>query len=147
MQDRGILYAAGGHDDAGLVCLAEVFQKTRFIDRACGVPWIVAFDTVRALRLLDLTGLWPTRAGASTAIASGPRSRAREWSRRIYAAYAAIDGLWYPSSMAGHAPAMALYERAASALPTAPRANRGLDDPVMDRLIEDAAVRLNYRLS
>ncbi len=146
MQDRGILYAAGGHDAAALVCLAEAFQKTRLINRARGIPWIVAFDTQHPLRLLDLTALWPTRAGASTAIASGPRPHARQWSRRIYDAYPEIDGLWYPSSMAGHAPAMALYERAAGALPAAPRANRGLDDPVMDSLLEDAAVQLNYGL-
>ena len=146
MQDPGILYAAGGHDAAGLVCLAEVFQKRRLINRARGVPWMVAFDTLRPLRLLDLTLLWPTRAGASTAIASGPRPRAREWSRCIYEAYPEIDGLWYPSSMAGHAPAMALYERAAVALPAAPRGHRSLDDPVIDGLLEDAAIRLNYRL-
>ena len=69
------------------------------------------------LRLLDLTGPWPTRAGASMLLASGPRGRARDWSRQVYAAYPQIQGLWYPSSMHAHARSAALYERARAALP------------------------------
>lgn len=146
LQRRGILYGAGGHAAAGLVCLAEVFQKKRFINRENGAPWLVVFATTRTLRLLDLCGLWLTRAGASTALASGPRPRARAWSRAIYAAYEEIDGLWYPSSMTGHAPALALYERAQDAVPETPLFNRALADPALDSLVQNAARSLNYRL-
>jgi hypothetical protein len=56
--------------------LAEVFQRSQLINPIRNEPWIVALATTRDLTLLHLTGLWPTRAGASTALASGPRPRA-----------------------------------------------------------------------
>ena len=95
VQARGILYAAS----AGPICLAEVYQRQRLIDVRAGLPWRVSFALERDLSLLDLMGLWPTRAGASMAIAGGPRPRSRRGSRAIYAAYPGIDGLLYPSSM------------------------------------------------
>jgi len=84
-------------------------------------------STSRDVGLLDLTGPWPTRAGASQALSSGPRSRAREWSRRIYEDYPMIEGLYYPSSMHGaRYAAVALYERAESSLPPRPSFHRAL---------------------
>jgi len=146
-QARGILYAAGAHPPGALtICAAEVFQTTRVIDRCRDQRAFVVFETVRALRLLDLCGLWPTRAGTSAAIASGPRPRARRWSRAIHAAYPAIEGIWYPSSMGGGAPCAALFERAADALPAAPAFNRQLDDPALDAAIAGAALAIGYDL-
>ena len=145
LQIRSTLYAASG-EQGGLTCLAEVFQRSRLINPHRNEPWLVAFATVRDLSLLDLTGLWPTRAGASTALASGPRPRARAWSRAIHAAYPQIDGLFYPSSMAGHAPAIMLYERAASAMPPRPLLHRALADPALATVLGNAARDLGYRL-
>ena len=42
---------------------------------------LVVFDTAAPLKLLDLTGDFVTRMGASMAIHSGSRIRAREWAR------------------------------------------------------------------
>jgi hypothetical protein len=145
LQARGVLYAAGGRR-GGLTCLAEVFQRSRLINPIRNEPWIAAFATASDLTLLDLTGLWPTRAGASTALTSGPRPRARAWSRAIYAAYPEIDGLLYPSSMAGHAPAILLYERAGQAIPQRPELHRTLADPALATVLTNAARDLNYRL-
>src|SRR5207245_2899479 len=98
------------------------------------------------LRLLDLHSPWSTRAGASMAIASGRRDRARRWSQAIYAAYPAAQGLWYPSSMyAGHR-CVALYERAESALPTRPSLHLALADPRLDVPLQHVAAETNYRL-
>ena len=131
---RGILYAAGAGGSGALsVCLAEVFQETRIVDVSDRAPWFVVFRTVRALDLLDLRGLWPTRAGAS-AISSGAKARARRWSRAIYDVYTEIDGILYPSSMGGGADAFALFERARSALPPAPRFHRALADPASEAM-------------
>jgi hypothetical protein len=141
-QDRAILYAAVD----GLTCLAEVFQRQRVIDRRGGRPWLVAFVLRRETTLLRLDGLWPTAAGASMALCSGPRPRAQRWSRAIYDAYPAIEGLWYPSSMAGNAPAIALYERAKDALPSQPRFHRPLDDPALLTPLRRVARRLHYAL-
>jgi hypothetical protein len=142
LQDRGILYAAMH----GPTCIAEAFQADRVIDRERGTPWLAGFETVRALALLDLTGTWTTRAGASTAIASGQRARARRWSVAIHEAFPAVDGLLYPSSMHGHAPALALYERARDVLPALPSFHRALNDPALDLVLRNVAFELGYKI-
>ena len=98
------------------------------------------------LRLLDLTGLWPTRAGASMAINSGLRVTARRWSSVIYEAYPDTDGLWYGSSMNANAPCVALYERAALSLPALPSFHRALADDILRAFLETSAEALGYRL-
>lgn len=139
-QERAILYGAW----EGVTCFAEVFQETRTIDRFRDDPFLVAFELMRPVRLLDLSGPWPTRAGASMAINSGQRARARRWSVNIYDAYRKIDGLLYCSSMNSNKPAMALYERARSAMSAHPIFHRALADPTMVTVVNRAALIFNY---
>ena len=139
---KGILYAA----DDPVTCLAEVFQATRAIDRGASVPWLVGFKLVRDVPLLDMTGPWPTAAGASMAIHSGPRPRARLWSRAIYNGYSHVEGLLFASSMHANKPSLVLYERALSAMPAAPVFHRALNDPALLGRLDAAALRLGYRL-
>lgn len=143
LQVRRILYAA----EEGPTCLAEVFQNTRVIDRAAHDPWLVGFELAEAVDLLDLTGSWPTRAGASMAVSSGPRPRAQRWSRTIYEAYPAVQGLYYPSSMHGNRPSMALWERAVSAVPSIPLFHRPLVDPALLPVLSRVAKDLGYGLA
>jgi hypothetical protein len=145
LQSRGILYTAAG-PHAALTTIAEVFQATRVVERTRGAPALMAFKTTRPLQLLDLTGLWPTRAGASTAICSGPRPRTRRWSQAIYAAFPDLDGLRYAASMNAGEPAVVLYERAKDAMPAHPSFNRQLGDPLMMTMLKNAARKLNYLL-
>jgi hypothetical protein len=98
------------------------------------------------LRLLDLAGTWPTRAGASQAISSGPRDRARAWARAVFAAYDDVDGLWYRSSMDAGKPAVCLWERARDAMPARPRSNLPLDTPGLLLPLTRAARPLGYRV-
>lgn len=140
--DRAILYAAG----SALTALAEVFQKGRTIDRVRNDPWLVAFMLARDVKLLDLTGNWPTQAGASMVINSGPQPRAQRWSRRIHGDYPVVEGLYYSSSMHRNLPAVALYERAITALPVAPSFHRALADPTLLAVMQNAAQELGYRL-
>lgn len=142
VQDRAILYAAA----AAQTCLAEVFQEQRFIDIFDREPWLVGFAIIGDLTLLDLTGPWPTAAGASMAISSGPRPRAQRWSRAIYEAYPEVQGLWYSSSMHANQPAVALYERAAEVLPPSPFFHRALGDPTLLTALRNAAYVLGYEL-
>ena len=142
LQERGIMYLAR-HPRT---CLAEVFQAKRRIDVATGQPVLVGFRTARALRMLDLTGRWPTQAGASTALNSGPRPRAQRWARAIYLAFPAIDGLLYGASMAGNAPCLACFERAADAIPASLEIHRALVDPLLRDLLRRAALTLGYSL-
>jgi len=136
------LYAA----THGPTCFAEVFQDTRVIDRTAKDPWLAGFGLRRSVRLLNLTGSWPTRAGASMAINTGPRPRAQRWSRAIYEAYPKGQGLAYPSSMYGNFPAVALYERGLPALPPAPIFHRPLRDPALLPVLKRVARELGYGL-
>ena len=141
-QDRGVLYAAT-HPGAAL---AEFFQTRRTINVRHCQPWLVGLALARDVRLLDLTGLWPTRAGASMALASGPRPRARAWARAIYAAYPGAEGVWYGSSMHANTPCVALFERAQDALPPRPGYHRALSDETLRAFLDNVAADLNFRL-
>ena len=142
-QKRGVYYAALDVT----TCLAEVYQDTRTISRnASDQPWLVGFELGTAVPLLDLTGRWPTRAGASMVLSSGPRPRARRWSQVIYEAYPRLQGLLYGSSMHANRPMVCLWERAAGALPHHPKVHRPLNDPALLTALDRAAVRLGYDL-
>lgn len=138
----GVLYAALELQ----TCVAEAFQASRVVDRHTGRPWLAIFKPVRTLHLLDLTGTWPTRAGASQAISSGARDRARAWARAIYEAYDGIDGLWYRSSMDRGRPAVSLREPASDALPAQPWANLPLDSPGLTLALARACRTLGYQM-
>ena len=125
--------------------LAESFQATRVVDRHGGSPWLVVFRPTRPLHLLDLAGTWPTRAGASQAISSGPRDRARAWAREIFTAYPDIDGLWYRSSMDAGAPAVCLWQRATPALPGQPWVHLPLNSAALALPVARACRQLGYR--
>lgn len=140
--DRGVLYLAM----RGPTCLAEGFQASRTIDRRSRAPWLAGLRIRRDVALLDLTGTWPTRAGASMKISSGPRPTAQRWSRAIYEAYPEIEGVYYGSSMHANQPCVALYERAADALPDRPLFNRPLDDPAWLEALRNTAADLGYLL-
>lgn len=127
-------------------CVAEVFQSTRVVDRRTALPRLAIWRPVRTLRLLDLAGTWPTRAGASQAISSGPRDRARQWARAIRAALPDIDGLWYRSSMDSGNPAVCLWAPALDTMPAAPLLNQPLDAPALALPLARMARQLGYRL-
>ena len=142
LQDRAISYVATRPHTA----IAETFQHGRTIDRHRGQPWLVAFRLTLALDLLDLGSTWSTAAGASMAIASGPRPRAQRWSRTIYEVYSGLHGLWYPSSMYANQPALALYERARGAVPATPELDRPLADPGLLPALRRLATEIGYHL-
>jgi len=129
-----------------LTCLAEVFQIPRSIDRRADEPWLVGFELTRDVKLLDLSGLWPTKAGASMKINSGDRPRAQRWSRQIHGAYPKVEGIYYPSSMHANQPAVALYERAVTSIPVSPLFHRALADPLLLLALKNAAADLGYGL-
>ena len=127
--------------------IAEVFQDTSIVDRTSRRPFLVVFRPTRTLRLLDLTGLWPTRAGASQEISSGPRDRTQEWARAIRAAYPELDGVWYRSSMDSGNPAVCLWDPpSGNALPANPDALIQLDHPGLDVPLSRICTELNYTL-
>lgn len=144
MQDRSVYYAA---TDAQ-TCLAEFFQQGRRVDRAAQAPWLVVFELSQPLTVLDLTGDFVTRMGASMAIHSGPRALARHWARELCEAFPALDGILYASSMNAGEPALALTDRAEkrSVFPPHPLLHRALADDVLLDALKYAASALGYAL-
>lgn len=142
LQDTPVLYAAS---DAR-ACFAEVFQVARLVDRRTHVPILAAFEPTRPLRLLDLTGAWPTRAGASMALSTGAHARARRWALAVHRAFPELDGLWYPSSMYKNLPCAALWGAAERAMPSRPRFHRRLDAPELRAVVANVCLELGYRM-
>ncbi|MEU6646955.1 RES family NAD+ phosphorylase [Saccharomonospora sp. NPDC046836] len=125
--------------------IAEVFQTTSTVDRRTRGPHLVVVRPSRTLRLLDLSGLWPTRVGASQEISSGPKRITQAWARAIRGAFGDLDGLWYRSSMDSGAPAICLWDPpAGGALPTAPDVLLPLDHPGLDVPLSRVCEELNY---
>lgn len=139
-EELGVLYAATRIK----TCVAEVFQDKRAVDARAGEPWLAAFRLSRDALLLSLREDWPTRAGASMNINSGPRPRCRRWSRAIHAAYPEVSGLLYASSMHANRGAVALYERGKGAMPARPEANMPLSHPGLGPDLARFANKLGY---
>ncbi|GAA3869687.1 RES family NAD+ phosphorylase [Saccharothrix violaceirubra] len=141
--DQGVLYF-------GLTVrtsVAEVFQATSVVDRRTRSPFMVILRPRRTLRLLDLTGLWPTRVGASQEISSGPKHLTQAWARAIRAAYPELDGLWYRSSMDSGDPAICLWDPpGGTGLPAAPDVLLPLEHPGLDLPLARVCEDLNYTL-
>jgi hypothetical protein len=138
--ERGVLYLA----KEAITCLAEVFQHDRIIDRNSDDPYLVIFTLERPIRLLDLTGEFATRMGASGAISTGPRDRSRNWARALYDAFPGFDGLLYQSSMRSKHEAVVLFETAESAIPEMPDFNRALSDHSLTNTIDACCAKLGY---
>jgi RES domain-containing protein len=141
-QQAGVLYLACGV----ATCVAEVYQTTRRVDTRQGAPYLVALRLARPVRLLDLSSAWPTRAGASQAISSGPRSRCQGWARSIRSAFDDLEGVLYPSSMHAGEPCVALWDRAEDALPSEPVGAWPLDHPALAEPLAEIAARIGYGL-
>ena len=142
-QAAGVLYLAL---DVG-TCVAEVFQATRVVNRQDRSPYLTGLRLTRTVHLLDLEGVWPTRAGASQAINStGRRDVTRGWARSIHAAFPALDGLWHPSSMNAGLPCVTLFETAQDALPAEAEVSVPLSHPALADALAKTADGLGYSL-
>lgn len=127
--------------------LAEAFQAERTIDRFRGGPYLTGLRFTREIRLLDLAadaaGAWPTRAGGTFALSTGPHSITQRWARRITEAFPLLDGLRYNSRFAGE-PCIALFTPADAAMPARPVLSLPLTHPGLTVRIATAAQRLGY---
>ncbi len=138
---RGVLYAAL---DVTTV-VAEVFQDTRVVDRVTWSPHLTGWHPARNLTLLDLTGTWPVRQGASHVLTTGPRSVCRAWACAIDTRWPDLDGLFSASAMTG-APTVTLFTTAADAFPPRPVFSRPLSHPELAGAVRRAAATVGYRL-
>lgn len=140
-QDRGVSYTALTVPTA----LAEVFQHTRVINLRRGSPYLTGWSPARPLSLLDLTGGWPIRNGASYVINTGRRDHCRAWARAIHQARPGVDGLWHHSAMTG-SDAITLFTHASDSFPDRPLLSLPLDHPGLRGHVLAAAAQIGYRL-
>lgn len=141
VQAEGVLYAALDITTS----LAEVYQLTRLIETRAGAPALTGWQPERPLRLLDLSGTWLLRNGASAALLAAPRSTCRRWARAIYASWPDVDGLYVPSTLTGR-PNVVLWNPAADSLPAMPGFSRPLAHPLVWSIAQEAAAEIGYRI-
>ena len=140
-QEAGVSYASFDVP----TCLAEAYQVRRVVNTAFEVPYLTAWSPRRRLRLLDLTGLWPVRNGASHAINTGRHDLCREWARAIYKRWPGIDGVYYSSAMTGR-PCVALWTAASDSFPDRPSFSHALAAPLIRDLLQEAVEQVGCRL-
>ena len=142
---HGIIYGAF-ESNAFATAFAETFARGNDIlgpiDRSHAAPWLVAFETVAPLRLLDLRSGWVTRAGGNGAISTGARSRSREWARVIHRTHRDVDGVVYGSSIWPPGNCLAIWERGARSIPSTPVVTRSVADYLLDSAVASAALML-----
>lgn len=142
----GVLYTAYDLKTA----TAEVFQQGRRIDTLTAAPYATSWTPTRPLRLLDLTGLWPLRQGASHALLSAPEPSCRNWARAICddasAAGIELDGLEVHSTLTGE-PMAVLFAGSGAALPAAPAYTSPLDGPMIFTALHSIASDIGYSIT
>lgn len=138
----GVLYTA----DSLLTCAAEVFADTRVIDTRSDMPILQVWEATRPLRLLDLTGTWALRNGASVSLDSAPRSTCRAWARAIKEQLLDVDGLRTRSTMTGEDMTV-LFSPAQDSLPTLPRDTAPLADATLYALLVALAPEIGYEIT
>lgn len=139
--DEGVAYAAINVPTA----LAEVFQDTRVINVTRGEPWLAGWEPARELALLDLTGTWPIRIGASHAINTGRRDHARAWARALRAAWPQADGLLHTSAMTGQRCAT-MFNPAGDSFPPQPGFHQSLSDPRLAVSLLSSGASIGYEI-
>lgn len=139
--DRAIWYAGATLKSA----VAEVFQDG-VIDTLSGEPYFAIARLARPVRFLSLRSNWPTRAGASQALAAGQHASARGWSIAIYEDLADIEGIEFASSMNWEGVNYVLYERAEEAFEASPVVNVPLTHRGLRAVLRNIAVELNFEL-
>lgn len=140
-QHRGVTYTGLRVVDA----IAEVFQQTRVINRARGAPYLTGWRPCRPLSLLDLTGDWPLRSGASYTINTGRKDHCREWARAIHTVRTDLDGLWHHSSLTGGT-LVTLFTHGADSFPARPSFGAPLLHPDLRIHLLDVAEQIGFRL-
>ncbi len=134
----GVSYASA---DAA-TAFAEVFQARRAITRS-GDQGLAGWTPIRDLQLLDLTGDWALRNGASASLHAARKSTCRAWARAIHETWPDLDGLYAPSTMTGR-PMLVLFSGSASTFPRGPQLSRVLSDPALNTIVSLVARELGW---
>lgn len=141
--DVGVMYTASRSTTA----LAEVFQRTRVINRSARGMTLASWRPTRTLTLLDLTSNWPVVNSASAAIMMAAKRNTRAWAHAIHAQFrSTVDGLYHFSSIDSQ-PMVTLFTRAEDSFPAFPAFLGRLDAPNCNLIVAEAHLRLGYDVS
>lgn len=124
-----------------------MFLRGRIIDPvAPNSPYRTIWAPQQSLRLVDLRGDWPIRAGASHVLNTGPLPVCRQWAHAIAVHRLHVDGVLYCSSMTG-ADAAALFLPAADSFPRSPELSLPRSDPGLVGVLAGAAERIGHAIT
>ncbi|MGI8947688.1 MAG: RES family NAD+ phosphorylase [Ornithinimicrobium sp.] len=138
--DSAVMYAAPEVTPT----LGEVFVHRRAITLSAAHA-LVGWTPTRALELLDLTGTWAVRNGASASLHAAPRSTCRRWAQAIRETWPELDGLRAPSTITLR-PMVVLFAPALDSFPDGPALARALDHPDLSGVFVDAADSLGWAI-
>lgn len=135
-------------DSPVVTAAAEAFQSDRIID--CSDRLGLAIMSTRSdIEVLDLSSGWPTRSGAGSHLATGPRSQTQTWARAIHAAHPQLAGIAWTSSVHPPGRVAVLNERAADRhgiVATRLHFDRALDDDVSSRIMRLVSDLIGYEI-
>lgn len=125
-----------------VTAFAEKFQDRRAVT-VSDAQALAGWEPTRTPRLLDLTGTWLLRNGASASLSSTRKDACRGWARAIRDAWPDLDGLYVSSTMTGR-PMVVLYAPSADTYPNAPRLARPLNHPGLSGVVIEVADALGW---
>ena len=139
---ESVLYAATDL----VTAVAEAYQETRLVERIARAPRLAVWHPTRAVRLLNLTGTWPMRAGAGGLINTGRRAVSQQWARAIRSRWPELDGVLHRSSVTQTATCVTLWAPASDTVPPALSLDRALTDPSILPWLVAACTQTGYDL-
>lgn len=111
----GVLYAAADQYGAFIETCGELLNRTVTSNFLGARGWARVTPT-RVLKLVDLSGSGLARIGADERLCSGEHDVAQQWSLALWQHPAAVDGIHYRARHDPSRTAVAIFDRAASAV-------------------------------
>lgn len=113
--EYGVLYAAETFDGAFIETFGDVSPKTVSVN-SLTVRGVATVAPRRALQLVDFAGAGLSQVGLDARICTDDHALSQEWSHALWAHPSQPDGIWYAARHDASQRAVALFDRAASAV-------------------------------
>jgi RES domain len=140
----GVLYASETVDGAFIETFGRnpgvnVVRESQLAERS-----LALIETLRPLKLVDLTGPGLAQIGATNLLTAGPHALARRWSRALWSHPSRPDGLVYRARHDPSCICVAIFDRTAPFIRAVPQG--GLLDPAHRPLVGAILRRYDFSL-